>query len=200
MELSKKAVFRSILLFFSIIIWASCSHVGTPKPRGYYRISFPEHEYDTLDNVYPYNFEKSVYAKIEEDLSTNAEPYWINVTYPKYNGKIHISYKQIHDNLHQVLEDSRKLAYKHSIKADAIAEKLFLSPEKEVYGILFEIKGDAASSVQFFLTDSIKNFVRGSLYFNSIPNKDSLAPVVKFVKEDIIHLMETFEWKSIPKY
>jgi gliding motility-associated lipoprotein GldD len=138
------------------------------------------------------------YTQVKRNVSPNTEPYWINLIYPNYNGIIHFSYKEVKDNLAEVLEDSRKLAYKHSIKADAIGEKLFISPEKKVYGILYDIKGDAASSIQFFLTDSARHFIRGSLYFNNIPNKDSLAPVVNFVKEDIIHLMETFKWKSPP--
>jgi len=185
----------TILVFLS-----ACKHHFTPKPKGYFRISFPKHKYKTLEDIYPYTFDVPDYVTVAVDKQLNAEPYWINLDYPLYNGKIHISYKKIEDNLNMVIEDSRKLAYKHSIKADAIGEKLFIKPDKKVYGILYDIKGNAASSVQFFLTDSIKNFLRGALYFNSVPNKDSLAPVISFVKEDVIHLMETFEWKEIPKH
>jgi gliding motility-associated lipoprotein GldD len=192
---SKTFVYTSILLF--AILFVECKNQSIPKPRAYYRISFPEHSYHVLDKDFPYSFEIPDYTKISEDHAPNAEPYWINISYPAYKGQIHISHKFIHNNLAEILEDSRKLAYKHSIKADAIGEKLFVDSEKEIYGILYDIKGDAASSLQFFLTDSVRNFLRGSLYFNSIPNKDSLAPVISFVREDIIHLMETFEWKSI---
>ncbi|MCK5169644.1 MAG: gliding motility lipoprotein GldD, partial [Bacteroidales bacterium] len=114
---------------------------------------------------------------------------------PDLNGKIHISYKTIDNNLNQILEDTRKLVYKHTIKADAINEKMFIKPEKKVYGILYEIEGNAASPMQFFLTDSINHYLRGALYFNVEPNKDSLAPVLDFVREDIIVLIESFEWK-----
>ncbi len=188
-----------IFLFSAFAMLYSCGNHYTPKPRAYYRIAFPEHDYEVLNRDFPYTFEKATYANVVDDKAPNAEPYWINLDYPNYKGKIHISYKKIEHNLVQVLEDSRKLAYKHSIKADAIGEKLFISPEKKVYGILYDITGDAASSVQFFVTDSVKNFLRGSLYFNAVPNKDSLAPVISFVRKDIIHLMETFEWKSLPK-
>ncbi len=189
---------KSILLacLLSGIIYG-CSHQYTPKPRAYFRISFPEHSYEDLNRNYPYNFELPTYTKVELDKAADAEPYWINIDYPSYKGKIHISYKQVNNNLDQILEDARRLAYKHSVKADAIAEKLFTDQSKNVYGILYEIKGDAASSLQFFATDSVKNFLRGSLYFNAIPNKDSLAPVVNFVKKDIVHMMETLEWKNI---
>lgn len=196
--MGKSLILSIIIVLFAILI--SCNNQYTPKPRAYYRIAFPEHEYEDLNRDFPYSFEKATYSNVVEDKAPNAEPFWINLEYPNYKGKIHISYKNINHNLAQILEDNRKLAYKHSIKADAIGEKLFISPEKKVYGILYDIKGDAASSVQFFLTDSVKNFVRGSLYFNTVPNKDSLAPVINFVREDIIHLMETFKWKSLPNY
>ncbi len=187
-----KNVFLFCLLFGVIY---GCHHQYTPKPRAYFRISFPPHSYEELNRDYPYNFEIPTYTKVEIDKAANAEPYWINIDYPSYKGKIHLSYKKVNHNLEQILEDARKLAYKHSVKADAIAEKLFVDQDKNVYGIMYEIEGDAASSLQFFVTDSVRNFLRGSLYFNVIPNKDSLAPVVKFVKEDIVHMMETFEWK-----
>ncbi len=106
-----------------------------------------------------------------------------------------MSYLAINNNFDQIIEDSRKLAYKHSIKADAINEKVFVRPEKDVYGILYEIEGNAASSVQFFLTDSVNHYIRGALYFNVKPNKDSLAPVIDFFRDDILYFIDSFEWK-----
>jgi gliding motility-associated lipoprotein GldD len=180
-----------------IILMASCRKNYTPKPHGYYRIDFPQHAYIQYDTLAPYKFEYPVYTVIEKDQAKDAEPYWINIVYPQLKGKIHFSYKALNGNLNSVEEDSRQLAYKHTIKADAINERIFNNDEKKVYGIFYEIKGDAASSIQFFVTDSTRNFLRGSLYFNAIPNKDSLAPVIDFVKKDILHLIETFEWKKV---
>ncbi|WP_066632806.1 gliding motility lipoprotein GldD [Labilibacter marinus] len=194
-------MFKTLLIASCLcaIMLYSCKQHGTPKPRAYYRISFPEHEYKVMDQAAPYTFEYPSYTQLLNDnVSHDAEEFWYNLNYPKLNGTVHISYKAIDDNLNVMLEDSRKLAYKHSIKADAIGEQIFISPEKRVFGTLYDIQGDAASSVQFHLTDSNYHFVRGSLYFNAIPNKDSLAPVVDFVTADIIHLMETFEWKKTP--
>jgi gliding motility-associated lipoprotein GldD len=124
-----------------------------------------------------------------------SEHCWINILFPVYGGTIHISYKEVSKNLDMYVEDSRNLAYKHTIKADAIRETVYADPGKSVYGILYDIKGDAASSVQFFLTDSSTHFLRGSLYLNTVPDKDSLSPVINFFREDIVHLMESFEWK-----
>jgi len=184
------------LIIALIVIITACTHSTTPKPRGYFRITFPEHEYSLYQDGKPYTFEASKHANVIADPSPHAEQYWLNIRYPQHKGVIHFSYKPVEDNLAVILEDSRGLAYKHSIKADAIGERVFASDENKTYGILYDIKGDAASSLQFFLTDSVKHFVRGSLYFDVIPNKDSLAPVVDFIKEDVMHLMETLKWED----
>jgi gliding motility-associated lipoprotein GldD len=168
-----------------------CKRHYTPKPAGYLRIDFPEKAYQIYNSSCPYTFEFPIYGKITADSSKIAEPCWINIEFPGFGGKIHISYKPVNNNVNTFIEDSRTLAYKHTVKADAISEILYTNDEKRVFGLLYQIKGDAASSVQFYLTDSIKHFLRGSLYFNVQPNADSLAPVIDFFKEDIMHLIET---------
>jgi gliding motility-associated lipoprotein GldD len=173
----------------------SCRESTTPKPRGYFRIDLPEKEYQKFTSDCPYLFDYPVYATIVADADKNTEPCWINMDFNKIGGRLHISYKSINNNLGQILEDSRKLAYKHSIKADAIHEQVFIQPERNIYGILYEIDGNAASTIQFYVTDSINHYVRGALYFNVEPNKDSLAPVIRFIKDDIIVMIESFEWK-----
>ena len=67
-------------------------------------------------------------------------------------------------------------------------------PDKKVYGIWFPLEGSVASPYQFFVTDSVEHYMRGSLYFNTSPNPDSMAPVIEFVKEDLEKMLETFEW------
>lgn len=196
---SKRFNYSNILLLTTLLslgIMVSCRGHQSPKPKGYFRIEFPEHSYQKLDTTFPYSFEYAKIAEIQPDSHKDAEKYWCNIAYPSYNGKIHLSYKKINNNFYDLLEDSRKLAYKHTIKADAINERLFEDSTKHVIGILYEIKGNAASPYQFFLTDSIEHFLRGSLYFNTIPNKDSLAPVIDFIGEDITHLIETLEWTN----
>lgn len=192
----KKSILTySVVVIFCLLLINGCEKKYTPKPRGYFRIDLPEKKYQKLESNYPFVFDYPEFTVINKDSSNSSQKYWINIEYPELNGKIHISYLAINNNLNQIIEDTRKLAYKHSIKADAINEKMFIKPEKKVYGILYDIEGNAASSVQFFLTDSINHYLRGALYFNVEPNKDSLAPVLKFVKEDITLLIESFEWK-----
>jgi gliding motility-associated lipoprotein GldD len=187
---------RHILPLAVLLAFAGCHHTYTPKPEGYLRIDFPDKDYRLFDSACPYSFEYPVYASVVPDTDKFAEPYWVNIDFPRFDGKIHISYKAVRNNLDRYTEDSRTLAYKHTIKADAIRETTFEDDSSRVYGILYEIKGNAASSLQFFVTDSTDNFLRGSLYFNVEPNKDSLAPVVAFFKDDIVHLMETVRWNK----
>jgi len=182
----------SVLFFFLL----SCSENYTPKPRGYFRITFPEREYQKFEDDAPFKFEIPVYSNMIKDTVDMAEAWWYNLNFPKMKGTIHISYKDINNDLNKYIEDSRTLVYKHTIKADAINEQTFVNRDKHIYGILYEIQGNAASPYQFFVTDSTRHFIRGALYFNVYPNKDSLAPVFKFIKKDIIHLMETVEWKD----
>ena len=120
----------------------------------------------------------------------------LNIVFPAQNGKVYFSYKKIKDNLSSLIEDSRTFAYKHTIKADAIKERVFQNEEDNVYGIMYEIEGNTASAVQFFVTDSVRHFIRGSLYFDAHPNKDSLAPLVSFIKEDVLVLMESIKWNN----
>lgn len=189
--------FFNFLFISGLLILASCGSNYAPKPRGYFRITLPEKEYSRLDTTLPYSFEYPVYSKVLPDRGPENEAYWANLSFPRFGAKLHLSYKTVNDNLYQLLEDNRELAFKHTVKADAIQEKMFEAPEKKVYGILYEIKGNTASPVQFFVTDSTNHFLRGSLYFNTVPNKDSIAPVLDFVEEDIVHLIETLNWKDL---
>jgi len=194
MQQGKKIYIAQVLLLI-LLLGASCQRNYTPKPRGFLKIDFPEKEYVRFDSTCPFSFTHPVYAKILPDTDFYSEPCWINIEFPSFKGMIHISYKRVDGNLYQYMEDSRSLAYKHTIKADAIRETVYSNPEAAVHGILYDIKGDAASSLQFYLTDSNNHFLRGSLYFNVEPDKDSLAPVIAYFKEDIIQLIESFEWK-----
>lgn len=183
-----------ILVLFLI---TSCSTDYTPKPRGYFRIDLPAHEYQQFDSTFPYTFEYPIYATIFADTSGLAEPYWINISYPAYKAQLHISYKEIHDNLNKYLEDSRMLVNKHIPKANAITQQQFLNPDQRVFGLTFSIKGtEAASPYQFYLTDSLSKFIRGALYFNIVPNNDSLVPVIDFLKQDIDHMINSFRWNN----
>lgn len=187
----------SLFLILIFALMFSCKQDYTPKPHGYFRIEFKEKSYHRLDSdAFPYNFDVPVYSKIAIDNDRLAEPYWINIKIPDHKAELHISYKKVDKNLPQLFEDSRKLAYKHTIKAEAINERIVINKARKIYGTIYEIEGNAASPLQFYLTDSTRNFLRGALYIREIPNIDSLRPVIDYLKPDVIHLIETTEWKN----
>lgn len=178
------------------LVFLGCNSPSVPKPRGYFRLDFPTKEYRTYDSIYPFTFRYPAYGKVNPEGNRGMDGRWMNVDFPKYNARIHLSYKDVAGNLNVMTEDARSLAYKHTVKADAIDEKVFSNPKKKVYGVLYDIRGNSASSLQFYLTDSSKHYIRGALYFRSQPNLDSLAPAVAFFKQDVIELIESFEWKN----
>lgn len=163
-----------------------------PKPRGYFRIDTPPATYKTFDTC---NFKVEINKKANW-VPHKTEACWGNVEYPMLKAEIQLTYKPVEKNLDQLLDDAQTLAFKHSVKADGIGEKLYSHPEMGVHGILFKIEGNAASPAQFFITDSTHHFLRGALYFHAVPNADSLKPVIKFFEGEIIHLMETAQWKQ----
>lgn len=191
-------VFVALLAFFSSFVFISCDNNYTPKPRGYFRIALPEKKYVLLDSIYPYMFEYPANAIITNDPLSPSEKNWINIELPAFHGRIHISYKPLlsSGNLVTFTEDTRTLALKHMSKASGIRQIAIRDPKRKVYGLVYEINGlGTASPYQFYLTDSTRHFLRGSLYFDAVPNNDSLAPVIEFVKTDIQHLFETINWK-----
>jgi len=189
-----------ILLVF--ILFTGCREHYTPKPRGYFRINFPEKSYHVLNGNYPYSFDVPDYAVIKKDDRNPNEKYWINVDVPANKAELHLSYYDLRNHpkptrelLFELMEETRSLAYKHSIKADAIDEKIFVNPGAKVYGTIYDIKGNAASPMQFFLTDSTSHFLRGALYISEVPDIDSLSPVINFLEPDVIRLIETTSWQ-----
>jgi gliding motility-associated lipoprotein GldD len=185
-----------ISLLVATTFLLSCSHY-TPKPYAYFRIDLPKNEYVTFDSTYPpVNIQISKYAKVVPQQAKNNLEDYIDIVYPTLNGRIYCSYKEIKGDFRKLSEDSRNLVYKHSVRADAIIEKPFVNADSKVYGILYELTGNSASPIQFVLTDSVHHFMRGALYFNSVPNADSIAPVSAYVEKDLKHLVETITWKK----
>lgn len=176
-------------------VLTSCQQQGTHRPIGYHRISFPEKSYDTLSGNYPFECLLSKHSTIEKAPNSDTNQ-WYNIVYPKYNATIHLSYHHIDTSLSAYTETSRQFAMQHIPKATAIRQNVVSLPEHSVYGICYNIQGsDAASPIQFYLTDSTHNFLRGALYFNNTPNNDSVAPVIEYINDDLVVLMESLRWK-----
>lgn len=186
------------LLLMSISLLSACDESYSPKPRGYFRIEFPEKKYQLYSSDCPFSFQHPIYSIVKNDSTDNPQYCWLNVEYPQFNGIIHLSYKAINkeNTLYQLTEDCRKLAYKHTIKAEGISEFIINKNKENVHGILYDIKGNTASSIQFFVTDSTNHFLRGALYFKEEPRIDSLQPVVDFIHKDINQMLNSLEWKN----
>jgi gliding motility-associated lipoprotein GldD len=187
-------------LQITVICLLSCNSTYTPKRRGYFRIDFPTHQYQTFNQAgFPYSFDYPVYATVVRDSSffdsVPENPYWINIDFPRFNARIYISYKQIGLNTFDKLrEDAFKMTYKHTAKASSIDQTVIRTPNG-VGGIFFNVGGNAATAQQFYLTDTTRHFLRGALYFDTTPNEDSLAIVNRFLQDDLNHLINTFRWK-----
>lgn len=186
------------LFVILLIIVASCSQNYTPLPRGYFRIELPQHKYKLSDTSFPYYFEYPEYASLQSSPHNPDQRYWINIVYPQFKATVYLSYKDVNDNLITYLEDAYTLVSKHIPKADAINDSLIFDKERSVFGLTYKIEGNgAASPYQFFVTDSSSHFLRGALYFDIIPNNDSLEPVINFITKDLEHLINTLKWNRM---
>lgn len=182
-------------------VFSSCEDdedkIYSPKPRGFFKINFPEKNYRIFDSVCPYTFEIPTYSRITQDKHKGAEPCWLNLEFPQFKATLHLSYKAVSDtNLNVFLEDSRDFAIRHQIKATGLEESVVIRDSAKVYGLVYDIAGNTASSVQFYLTDSTNHFLRGALYFNTVTNIDSLKIVIDFIREDILRMVQTCKWKN----
>ena len=192
-----------LVVSFAFLACTACGNVSTPRPYGYYRISVPDTAYkpfflslnDGSGRTFPYTFALSQNAVVKPRLDVD-EPYWVNLYYPSINATIHCSYKPVHNNLRELTNDALEFVYRNASFANAIPEQDYAHPEARVYGVLFDLEGNTASSCQFFVTDSVHHFFRASVYCNCPPNADSLAPVYDYLRTDVIKMVETFQWKK----
>lgn len=177
------------------LLLGGCDEPYNPKPRGYFRIALPEKKYAAWEiPSCPFGSELPSYVQVVPDTSADAEPCWMNLEFPDFKATVYLTYKPVSGNLNRYIEDSRTYAYKHVAKASGIDE-IVLHEQPGVSGLLYRVKGSAASPLQFWLTDSTAHFIRGSLYFYAVPNPDSIAPVLDFVQADVQHFLERFHWK-----
>lgn len=170
-----------------------------PKPKGYNKIDLKPSTYKSLEEDHPYTFEYSTHAKVLKDTSYIAEPHWIDIYYPEHKCNIQLTYKPINKsdskNLYELFNDAHKLKGGHQKKASAIDE-VVTRTENGKYVTFFELEGEVPSQCQFYVTDSTKHFLRGALYFRTATKNDSLAPVIEYMKKDILHMMNTLKWKE----
>jgi gliding motility-associated lipoprotein GldD len=195
------AFFSKTLLVLSLVsslILASCGREYSPKPKAYPRFDLPTPRYQLLPSEHPYSFEYSQYAKVLPDTFALAEPHWIFVYYPSLKASVQLTYKPVLNDparLRKMIDDAYRLSAKHQVKAASIQESVITTKSGKTAGLL-KLEGEVPSHFQFFVTDSTKHFLRGALYLNTATTNDSLAPVIEYVKQDILHLLNTLQWKK----
>ena len=206
----------SVALFFlsMLTFFVSCNSGFTPKPKGYFKIDLPKRSYQPFDEAgFPYRFEYPAYATVSKEVDTTGHnPYWINIEFKDFKGRIYLSYKSVAgrsvykikegagyrdsivvNSFENLREEAFKLTYKHTVKASGIVDSFFSTQAGS--GIYFYVAGEAATSKQFYISDSSRHFLRGALYFDAAPNEDSLSVVSQFLEEDMRHLLKTLRWK-----
>ncbi len=180
-----------LYFFFLVIFFISCKEETLPKPKAFLNLEFEKTTYQELPVLRPYIFEIPKNIKI-----INEPKNWLKIEYPALKASIDLTYRKIDKNLRELLIESERLVFKHTIKAEEIISNDYLNNTRNVFGSIYEITGNAASQIQFHITDSTHHFLKGALYFKAKPNYDSLLPAINYIKNDILHLMETFKWRS----
>lgn len=192
------AKFFYLLLILSLSV--SCREATVPKPKAYLRLDYPKAEYVPSNINVPFTFEVNTLAtKVAlKPIESNTSSYGVNLEYPTLKGTIFLTYKAIENdrkNLITFLRDAQNFTQKHNIKADGILETVYENPENNTFGMFYEVEGNAASQAQFYVTDSTRHFLTGSLYFYAKPNYDSILPAARYLQKDIKHIMETVRWR-----
>jgi len=210
----KNSAIFSFLFLIGLTLLIACNSAYTPRPKGYFRIDLPEHSYRTFDSAgFPYSFEYPAYAEIVSADSVGNDPYWLNIEIPSLHGRIYVSYKPVNgystlkvntaggyrdslvkNSFERLREEAYTMTYKHTIKASGIVDSAFVNPFGSG-GVYFYVAGEAATSKQFYITDTGKHFLRAALYFDATPNEDSLSVVSSFLEKDMRHLISTLKWK-----
>lgn len=172
------------------VLATSCGGDTLPKPKAYLRLDYPMGKYLPLETNCPYTFGYNSLAKLKTGKDCS-----LQIEYPKMKATIYLNYKPIEGNLEKLLKDAQTLTYKQVVKADDIREQPFVNPDKKLYGMFYEVGGDAATNAQFYVTDNEKHFLAGSVYFYAKPNFDSIMPAASYLRDDMRNIMETVKWR-----
>ncbi len=199
-QLVRRSYWMSLVLT-SIFTFMACGGevAYVPKPRIFPKVEFPDKSYVLTESKDLHGaFALPTYAKLLLD-SQNGKPNpgWVNILYTPFNATLHLTHYGFKDWIlyDSLVEDTRRLAYKHLQRAEDIEEVPTTAIGSKHWGLIYRIKGNTATNLNFFLTDSARNFIRGALYFNQKTSPDSIAPVFEFVEKDIEEMIKTFDWK-----
>lgn len=180
---------RGLIILFLLLCFSNCKDAVLPKPKALLRLEYPEASYQTVAVGCAYSFDRNTQATVKKNNGCS-----VVVDYPLMKAAIYLTYRNVTGNIRGLLIDAQKLTYEHVIKAERIVPKEYINPQEKVYGMFYEVVGDAASQSQFYATDSTRHFVTGSLYFYAKPNYDSLLPAAAYLQNDMKRMIESFRW------
>ncbi|WP_292948093.1 gliding motility lipoprotein GldD [Olleya sp. UBA1516] len=188
-----------IIFLLTFVTLTSCGNDPIPKPKGYLRLEYPQADYKMYNQDLPFAFDRNMQSDtiIYKPLQDDVKSFGLNIEYKKLKGTIYLTYKAIDgkERLVKYLKNAQNFTQEHTKKADAIEEVVWENPVNKVYGMFYEVGGNAASQSQFYITDSINHFLTGSLYFYAKPNYDSILPAANYLQKDIKRIMESVQWK-----
>jgi gliding motility-associated lipoprotein GldD len=187
-----------IALWLIGVLFIGCSEDALPRPRGYFRIETPPASYAPYILPCGPQFEVPSHAKIELlALNSPDQACWYNLAFPAFSAKLHCTLIRLQDpaDFMALVDEAHQMVFSHESKASGIQTHSFNLPENQVSGLVFDLEGPVASPLQFFASDSTSYFLRGSLYFQHVPNPDSIGPALDYVRQDIVHMIETLQWK-----
>jgi gliding motility-associated lipoprotein GldD len=198
--MKKTAIWIIPTLAILCFIQACTNNEYVPKQKGFNRIDLPKHEFTQLNENHPYTFEYSKHAIVLKDTNGLVEPHWIHVYYPQFKATIDITYKDLGGNskndFKKLINDANKLTAKHQIKASSIEEVIITRKKDGRKAFMYELQGEVPSPFQFHITDSTNHFLNAALYFETATQNDSLAPVINYLKTDLLQMINTVEWKK----
>lgn len=188
-------IFIICLLFLVLMSGCAKKQVATPKPKGYFRIEMPRHNYRPFDtSALPFTFSYADIAQCEFHNQDTVQ--WLLVKYPRQKARIELSYQRILGNAEALILQDKQFVEMHFVKADNVENSDIFDSVSNMYGIFTDIEGrDVACPLHFWVSDMKRNYVRGTLYFEFAPNNDSVQPVIDYIREDALKMIETFEWK-----
>jgi gliding motility-associated lipoprotein GldD len=183
----KTLKYYMLLLVFGMY---ACGNDAVPKPKSHLSLEYQKPTYQPLASSCPFTFQVNDFATLKENNCS------YEIHYPKMKATVYLTFKDVNNNIADLLRDAQSLTYKlHTLKADDILERPFVNKDNKVYGMFYEVGGNAATNALFYATDSTKHFMTGSVYFYAKPNYDSIMPATKYIQEDMRYIMETLEWK-----
>lgn len=170
----------------------SCKNEVLPKPKAYLNLEFDNPSYKSFESNCGFTFQKNANSIVKCNLQ--AQECACSIYYPNNKATIYLTHRKVNNDLKKLLMDAQNLTQEHVVKADDILPQEYKNSENKVYGMVYKVIGNAASPAQFYATDSIHNFLLGSLYFQSKPNYDSILPAASYFRNDIKVILETLTW------